>query len=444
MMDKINEYEAKEAQSGINEKEENANERDEEFHDTEYLPLEKISEKYKETQETEESEESEESEEYGKRKTKRSRKSKKDGRLTAGRVVFRIFLSLFTFVFLALFALYMTGLVIAKGPSATVRDMLVLSAKQASATKWLPSLFLDDETINEICENSDKVTVDVMSAEEYAALHSPDVSKDDKEKDEWEGSDDGIQLLTYNGSTFKAYVMLIKDPSRVFVGVSSDYFQSAVQGMNIYDIIAKYDAVAGINGGEFLDGGGMGTGAHPMGLTYSKGECVWNESLRRTFIGFDSSDRLVVSESMSYSEAESLGIRDAVSFQNGNVLIDSDNGNVSLHYAGSNTGTAQRCAIGQREDKTVIMVVTDGRSASSLGATHNDMIDIMVKFSAVRAAMLDGGSSAMMYRENYFNIYKDFKDVELDSYQERGLVNKYKAFVSPRLIPTYFLVSREG
>ena len=111
-----------------------------------------------------------------------------------------------------------------------------------------------------------------------------------------------------------------------------------------------------------------------------------------------------------------------------------------MYYADSNTGTAQRTAIGQRADGTVILLVTDGRSASSLGATHNDVIDIMVDYGAVVAGMLDGGSSAMMYYENYFDKY-GFDVDKLDQYQKQGLVNKYKAFTTPRKIPTFFLVA---
>lgn len=369
--------------------------------------------------------------------------SGRSNELTAGKIIGRILLSLFTVLILAVFGVYMVCYTVATGPSETVRNMLVLSAKQASATKWVPSLFLDDETVNMIVENSENVTVDVMSAEEFAALHQTDISDPEAEAvDEWADSVDGIKLFCDSGDTFKAYIMLVKDPSRVFVGTSSSNFETAVAGKNIFETTAKYDAIAGINGGEFADAGGMGNGATPMGLTYSKGTCVWNDSLKRTFIGFDSNDRLVVANSMTYAQAQALGIRDAVSFQNNNVLIESSNGNINLHYANSNTGTAQRTAIGQREDGTVIMIVTDGRSASSLGATHNDMIDMMVSLGAVNAAMLDGGSSAMMYYENYFNVFDEFSDSTLDQYQEKGLVNKYKAFTNPRPIPTFFLVGK--
>ena len=88
----------------------------------------------------------------------------------------------------------------------------------------------------------------------------------------------------------------------------------------------------------------------------------------------------------------------------------------------------------------MILVVTDGRNPSSLGATHDDIINLMVSLGAVTAGMLDGGSSTMMYYENYFDKY-GLDTKYLDTYQLQGLVNKYKAFTKPRRIPPYFLVS---
>lgn len=364
--------------------------------------------------------------------------------LTSSKVVLRCFIALFTVIMLVLLAAYLTLLTIARGPSETARNMLVLSARQASATKWMPEFFLDNETVKEIYENSEKVTLDVITAEDYAAQNTPDnTNNEETPVDEWANAVDGTVFKIEKGSTYKGYVLLVKDPSRVFVGTSSEDYNSATVGMDIFNIVKKYDVLAGINGGEFPDKGGVGSGHRPIGLTYSKGECVWNDYAIRTFIGFNSENRLIVAESMTYAEAQALGIRDAVSFQNGNVLIDNTDGNINLHRTNSDTGTAQRTAIGQRDDGTVIMIVTDGRTASSLGATHNDMINLMVKYGAVNAAMLDGGSSAMLYFENYYDIFPEFKDANLDTYQQQGLINKYQAFSSPRTIPTYFLVAKE-
>ena len=48
----------------------------------------------------------------------------------------------------------------------------------------------------------------------------------------------------------------------------------------------------------------------------------------------------------------------------------------------------------------------------------------------------------MMYYRNYFDKYSVDKS-QLDPYQLKGLVNRYKAFTNPRRIPTYFIVSEE-
>ena len=368
------------------------------------------------------------------------RRKPKSERLSGGKIAGRIAIVFASLLLFAVIALYSLCFVIAKGPSETVRNLLVLSAKQASATKWVPSLFLDSDTIDAIMAGSEKVEMDVISLEDYHA--SSDESENENEEDEWADAKDGMIFKTLKGPTYTAYMLLIKDPSRVFVGTSSDNYAESEKGKNIFEATKAYGAVAAINGGEFPDTGGIGTGEHPIGLTFADGKCVWNDGTKRTFIGFDENDRLIVREGMTKAEAEELNIRDAVSFQTGNVLISSDGESVTFYYAEGNNGTAQRTAIGQRADGTVIMLVTDGRSASSLGATHNDVIDIMVEHGAISAAMLDGGSSAMMYYENYYDKYGYDHD-SLDQYQKKGLVNKYKAFTNPRYMPTFFMVAKE-
>jgi exopolysaccharide biosynthesis protein len=265
-------------------------------------------------------------------------------------------------------------------------------------------------------------------------------SDEDKEN-EFKDYPDGMKYISANYPNFKAYILLVSDPSRVYVGTSSSNYNNATEGKRIFAMAKQENFIAAINGGEFADDGGVGNGARPMGLTYSKGECVWNDGNDRTFIGIDKNNRLVVAESMTKKTADELEIRDAVSFQKGNVLISTENGETNAYYKPWNTGAAQRTAIGQRADGTFIFVVTDGRTASSIGATYDEMINIMLSYGAVTAALLDGGSSSMMYYENYFDKY-DIDKSKLDEYQLQGLTNRYKAFTPPRRIPTYFCVSR--
>ena len=365
-------------------------------------------------------------------------------------VIGRMFLVFFTMIFILLFSVVALCHTLLTGPSVTVRDQVVLSAMQASATKWLPGLFLDDELVEEICTRSADVQEEVISMGAFVGSSGAEGDISDLTDtsgnafvDEWADAVDGMIYKTYSGSSFKAYILIIKDPSRLYVGTSSDFNREDVAGDRIFDIVEREDVVAAINAGEYWDVGGQGTGGAPIGLTYSKGNCVWDDGLRRTFIGFDDNNVLHAFNSITKKEAEALGIRDAVSFQTGNVLITNDNENVTLYYAEGNVGMAQRTAIAQRADGAVILVVTDGRTASCLGATRNDIIELLASEGAVVAGMLDGGSSAMMYYEDYYTKY-GIDPAELDEYQRQGLTNKYKAFTKPRRMPTYFLVARES
>ena len=357
-------------------------------------------------------------------------------RMTVGCVIRRILLVLLTAILFTVGSLLAVCTTLANGPSKTARDKAVMSALQASATKWMPGLFLSSDTVEEIKKNSQVVVTDVKPITD---IPSGDGDGDTPTADKWANAIDGMIYENVNGTTFKGYVLLIKDPARVTVGVSSNDFAHATAGMRIFELADKYNAVAAINAGEFRDDGGVGTGYAPMGLTYSEGNCVWNDGLSRTFMGFDKNNRLYVAEGTTYAQAEELGMRDAVSFQTGNVLITNDGTNVTYYYADSNTGVAQRTAIGQCADGTVIFLVTDGRTASSMGATRNEIIDTLISYGAVTAGMLDGGSSSMLYYRDYFTKY-NIDQSQLDEYQKMGLVNKYKAFTNPRRIPTYFIV----
>ena len=345
----------------------------------------------------------------------------------------KILLCVGTFLGLLIVTVIAVCHVLLNGPSPTMRDALVLSAKQASATKWLPGLFLDDALVAQIELDSKTVTYDVVSIDDIAP--KPDAEG----KDEWADAIDGIKFVRIDKPAFKAYLLMVKDPSRLFVGTSSDFKSGATGGKIIFDIAEKYQAVAAINGGEFPDTGGVGNGAVPIGITFAGGELVYNGHTNRTFMGFTSDNRLIVSEGMTAARGKELGIRDGVCFQTGNCLITNDGQNVTLHYADGNVGRAQRTAIGQRADGTVLLLVTDGRTASSVGATHNELIEIMLEYGAIAAGKLDGGSSAMMYYRDYYDLY-DYDMSTLDEYQRKGLVNNYKAFTKPRNLPTYFIV----
>ncbi len=352
-------------------------------------------------------------------------------KLTLKSIIGRTLLSITTAILMTVITVVSACLMICYGPSESLRNMTVMMAKEASATKWIPDLFLSKETVDKIVSESQKIDVETIDTESITV---------DTQGEKWVN---GTQLFFVSKPKFKAYVLLVKDPSRVSVGVSSENFSTAKQGSVIFDLANKYNCLAAINGGGFDDPGGVGSGARPIGLTYSGGKNVWNDGSRHTFIGFDKNNRLVCREGLTKAQAEKLQVRDGVSFKSGNVLLKHDGEQVKVYTSDRNFGTAQRTAIGQRADGTVILVVTDGRATDSIGATRNDIINLMLSYGAVDAGMLDGGSSSMMYYRNYANTF-GINSQSFDDYQNKGLVNRYKAFSEPRTIPTYFIVSEEN
>ena len=364
------------------------------------------------------------------KESKKQQEEKEKKKVTVKNVVCRTLISISTAIGMIFITVVAACLMICYGPSETVRNMAVMMAMEASATKWIPGLFLSDDTVNSILEQSKKLDLEIVDTNDLNQNNDTQFNNE---------TDEGTKLIFLNEPKFKAYVLLIKDPKRISVGVSADDFSTSKEGVGIFDIAEKYGCLAAINGGEFLDIGGMGNGARPMGITYSGGKLVWEDALRRTFIGFDKNDRLICKEGLTKAQAEKLGVRDGVCFKNGNTLIEPDGESVKIYKANASVGPAQRTAIGQTADGTVIMLVTDGRTADSIGATRNDVIDIMLSYGAVSAGMLDGGSSAMMYYENYAEkLHMDTS--QFDDYQKNGMLNRYKAFTPPRSIPTYFIV----
>ena len=202
------------------------------------------------------------------------------------------------------------------------------------------------------------------------------------------------------GGTYTGFMMVVLDPSRVTCGTCSERF-SRKAGLQLKDIAARYDAVAAINGGGFEDSGGSGNGGMPIGLVISEGEVMHTGGDSGSFyatVGFNQDNVMIISK-MSASEAQQKGIRDAITF-GPRLIVNGEPASVK----GQSSGLNPRTAIGQRADGAVLMLVIDGRQASSLGATYSDLIKVMLQYGAVNAINMDGGSSSLMYyKGDYLN-----------------------------------------
>ena len=363
-------------------------------------------------------------------------KKKKKGGGFLGRLIRRFFLLVFTVVILAAAALLLVMNLVFNGPSPAMQEVLTMSLIEASATKWVPALFIGEERVAEIRTSvNQELPQDVSSSTKVVIQKANALTGT---SDEWANYPDGIRIERVAGDTYNAHVMIVRDPSTVYMGTSTEKYSTAIPGKRITEMMeATPDAVAAINAGAFFDNGTSDStvGSYPLGLVVSNSNTVWESGKQpglEGFAGFNKDNILVVSQkNLSKKEAEALNIRDGCCF--GPVLLM--DGEVNLEAYNNNSGFNPRTAIGQRADGAVIFVCIDGRQVASPGGTYADIINIMVEFGAVNACNMDGGSSSVM-------MYRDARGL----FGEAGattMINNYSLLQSqPRRMPNFWMVRK--
>ena len=364
---------------------------------------------------------------------------KKKGGGMLGRIVRRFLLVLITVIVLLLGDLLLVLNLVFNGPSPTARNQLTMTLIEASATKWVPALFIGEDAVADIRTSN----VDSELKDDVTDVNTVIINRNNKisGNDEWADHPDGIHIEKIAGDNYNAHVMVVRDPAQVYLGISTQTgFSTNTPGKRLTAAIEDEGAIAAINAGAFNDDGTAGShvGSIPEGLVYSQGNCVWKTGAPPNgitgFAGFNKDNVLIVhKENISQTQAEELNIRDGCCF--GPVLIM--NNEINMEAYNNASGLNPRTAIGQREDGAVIFVCIDGRQPGSKGGNYADIIDIMVEYGAVNACNMDGGSSTvMMYRDTY-GKYGTAGQVQM--------INSYSLLqAEPRRMPDFWMVRPSG
>ena len=322
---------------------------------------------------------------------------------SAGKTILRILAVLFTTILLLFLAVVGVVWVVLRGPSPAAQELLTRSLKETSAIGFIPDLFLSSQRIDEIMSEDEELPEQEQtdtSLVTITATHRETSHGNDSTTGEPDSTDagDGIEFIGITGANYRGILMVVKDPFRAFVGTPDKYGDA---GLTLEQMIEKYDALAGINGGGFYDPGGGGNGGTPDGIVITNGELIWgNRGTQSNVIGIDIDGILHVGW-MSAQDALDQKIQWACSF--GPSLIV--NGEAQSNSAITSSGVNPRTAIGQRADGAILLLVVDGRQITSLGATYEDLISIFLEHGAINAANLDGGSSSsMIYQGEAMNI----------------------------------------
>lgn len=312
-------------------------------------------------------------------------------------VILRILLALFTAALVVAVALLGVVFVFEKGPSRAARNIFCVTCLETSALKWVPNVFLSEAEVAEIASSNSIVSTEELTNTDLVKIpdnSSPDVSKDEN----IDPDGDGIDVFDVKGGTYIGKMMVVYDPSRVFVGTCGSFSEGS-EGKRVITMCEDNNAVAGINAGAFDDTGGTGNGGVPLGVVISEGKHLWaSPESAWDMVGITDENKLVCGY-MTVSKALDMGVRDAVYF--GPSLIINGEPREQLGYGG---GLNPRAAIGQRADGAVLLLVIDGRLSNSLGASLADVRDVMSDFGAVNAYNLDGGwSTTMVYNGETVN-----------------------------------------
>ncbi len=275
----------------------------------------------------------------------------------------------------------------------------------------LDHLSTKDETTTEVSPGTDTATLETTHpvTEEPLPPEEPDIlglktlkegEKDYagytvKTVDEEEGLfiSEIVGKTDYDGLdwTIRGLVMLIDDPSRVFMGTTPE---KKVRGYRIGEMMEYYgDVIAGVNASGFHDPNDSGDGKDLTGYCMSEGEGWGYYAWGWDSIVLTEDHKLVVGN--IGNNWKKYNIRDGMQF--GPALIA--DGEV-LVTGSAGRGIHPRTAVGQREDGAIILLVLDGRDPTyTAGCTVGDMARIMKEYGAVNAGCCDGGSSCVLAYE---------------------------------------------
>ncbi len=376
-------------------------------------------------------------------KHKKNRR-KDSGLRSFGRIAGKCGIVLAEILLLAVIVVFCIGQFIAKGPSREASNMLcgffadTGVFKEGEIFRWVAHLFYTEEELlaqTQFAESEEQTqanapivhyvpsTIPMPTQPGETPGPTPPVTTPPSgpQPDEWgliDEDGDGIIVEKVKGSGFNGYMMVILDPTRVIMGAHPDQF--GMRGYTVDAMVKSFGAVAGVNAGGFEDQGGGGNGSTPNTLVVFEGKVYYGEKgCGNGFAGFDSQGNLIVG---NYSAAalKKMDVQYGACF--GPVLIQ--DGKVNTKAFGS-SATNPRTAIGQRSDGAVLLLVIEGRSATSIGATYQDLADVFRAYGALNACNMDGGSSSLMWYEDKY-------------------LNNSASLVGTRPVPSTFLVLAEG
>ncbi len=269
------------------------------------------------------------------------------------------------------------------------------TAMTTMSHKYLAYTLYSEDTVNEVMSanyiekttekiNLDDIVIgDTSEKKHYSSRYEQELYTRDE-------GNEVYKIIRLEESKFKGYLTVIYDPSDVELAVSAKLGKG---GQSVNTMVKENNGLVGINGGGFEDLDGWGNGSVPYGAIIKNGQLIWDhDGGSGELIGFTKDHKMYLTDKTP-EEAIKDGMIDAVEF-GPNLIV---NGKVAKIHGDGGWGTAPRTVIAQRKDGIVLFLIIEGRLPGySIGATMNDVIEILLRYKAYNAANLDGGASSTM------------------------------------------------
>ena len=233
--------------------------------------------------------------------------------------------------------------------------------------------------------------------------------------------ENNLLIVEVKGEQYKGLLAIVKNPEQVTVAKSKSL---GTHGNLITKFAEDNHALVAINASGFADENFKGNGGNIAGSMVLDGVEYGNPKEHLKFFGFKEDNKLYI---QNYNSQEITDYKWAIQFRPALIVDGSKYVQGSFGY-----GLQPRSAVGQTLNGEFLMLIVDGRQVGhSIGATVNDLAEIMLRHKAYQAMNLDGGSSSIMnYRGK--TISKPSSKNSLGRYLPNAFICKFASDVKSK------------
>ncbi len=232
-----------------------------------------------------------------------------------------------------------------------------------------------------------------------------------------------VEVEQIEGKNYKGYILKIHDPKKLRIVVPEKYGK----GEKVSSMVKRTGAIAGVNGGGFVDPEWKGNGFQPAGIVMSGGKIYYLDSgmdVPLHVVGIDKQGKMI-SGKFSPNQLLKMEMSEAVTFSPRFIV----NGVGQIKSEAEGWGIAPRTSMAQTADGTILFAIIDGRQPGhSIGVSLYEVQRIFLERGAIIAANLDGGSSTVLVKDN------KIMNRPSSEYGERYLPTAWLVFNDPSII----------